>query len=109
MIADTFSLTNVNNVVCEASHAVCEGGCIYQSAEECSARSVDVAFNGDAVLAGNVACSSELVHYFPAPYVGNAESPSCCRSKSCYVCMLVMLRVPVAVGLSCVVFVCWKC
>ena len=43
--SDTFSLTNVNNVACEASHAVCEGGCIYQSAEECSARSVDVAFN----------------------------------------------------------------
>ena len=62
----------VNNVACEASHAVCEGGCIYQSAEECSARSVDGAFDGDAVLAGNVACSSELVHYFPAPAAGLA-------------------------------------
>ena len=70
--SDTFSPTNVNNVACEASHAVCDGGCIYQSAEERSARSVDVAFNGDAVLAGNVACSSELVRYFPAPAAGLA-------------------------------------
>ena len=52
--------------------ACCKGGCIYQSAKEASARSVDVSLNGSTILASDVACSAEVLHYFPVPTAGLA-------------------------------------
>ena len=71
-LSDTFLLTNVNSIRCLSVHAICEGGGISQSAEEYSARSVDVAVEGDAVFAGDLFGSSQVRRYFSAPAAGLA-------------------------------------